>query len=101
MADYRLTQTGDEVQRILNNATPQSDLTAEVERAQNAEQQLQTNIDSEATARQQADTTLQQHIDDEEARAEAAEQQNADGIAAINGKIPAGASSQNKLVDEQ
>ena len=101
MADYRLTQTGDEVQRILNNATPQSDLTAEVERAQNAEQQLQTNIDSEAQARQGADTTLQQHIDAEATRAEAAEQQNANDIDAIEAKIPAGASSQNKLVDEQ
>ena len=41
MADYRLTQSGDEVQNILNNATPQSDLTAETERAQGAEQTLQ------------------------------------------------------------
>ena len=65
MADYRLTQSGDEVQRILDNATPQSELTAETERAQQAEQQLQTNIDSEEQSRQQADTTLQQHIDSE------------------------------------
>ena len=101
MADYRLTQTGDEVQRILNTATPVSSLEEESERAQNAEQQLQTNIESEATARQQADTTLQQHIDAEATRAEDAEQQNATDIANINGKIPAGASSQNKLVDEQ
>ena len=101
MADYRLTQSGDEVQRILNTATPVSSLEEESERAQTAEQQLQTNIDGEATARQQADTTLQQHIDAEATRAEAAEQQNADGIADINGKIPATASDQNKLVDEQ
>ena len=65
MADYRLHQSGDEVQQILDNATPQSELTAETERAQQAEQQLQTNIDSEAQSRQQADTTLQQHIDSE------------------------------------
>ena len=65
MADYRLTQSGDEVQSILNTATPQSSLTAETERAQTAEQQLQTNINTEAGARQQADTTLQQHIDAE------------------------------------
>ena len=65
MADYRLSQSGDEVQEILNNSTPQSELTAETERAQQAEQQLQTNIDSEEQSRQQADTTLQQHIDSE------------------------------------
>ena len=65
MADYRLHQSGDEVQQILDNATPQSELTAETERAQQAEQQLQTNIDSEEQSRQQSDTTLQQHIDAE------------------------------------
>jgi hypothetical protein len=101
MADYRLIQSGDEVQRILNTATPVSSLEEESERAQTVEQQLQTNIDSEATDRQQADTTLQQHIDAEQTRAEDAEQQNADDIADINGKIPATASEQNKLVDEQ
>ena len=101
MADYRLIQSGDEVQRILNTATPVSSLEEESERAQTVEQQLQTNIDSEATTRQQADTTLQQHIDAEQSRAEDAEQQNADDIANINGKIPATASEQNKLVDEQ
>ena len=101
MADYRLIQSGDEVQRILNTATPVSSLEEESERAQTVEQQLQTNIDSEATTRQQADTTLQQHIDAEATRAEGAEQQNADDIADINGKIPATASEQNKLVDEQ
>ncbi len=73
MADYRLTQSGDEVQRILNTATPVSSLEEETERAQTVEQQLQTNIDSEATDRQQADTTLQQNIDAEATRAEDAE----------------------------
>ena len=62
---------------------------------------MQTNINAEAGARQQADTTLQGNIDTEEARAKAAEQLNADGIAAIEDKIPATASDQNKLVDEQ
>jgi len=80
MADYRLTQSGDEVQEILNNSTPQADLTAETERAQNAEQQLQTNIESEATSRQQADTTLQQHIEAEATRAG-----DAEGV--LDGKI--------------
>ena len=101
MADYRLTQSGDQVQSILNNAAMQEALANETTRAEEAEQQLQTNINAEAVARQQADTTLQGNIDTEEARAKAAEQLNADGIAGINAKIPATASDQNKLVDEQ
>ena len=101
MADYRLTQSGDQVQSILNNAAMQEALANETARAEAAEQQLQTNINAEAGARQQADTTLQGNIDTEEARAKAAEQLNADGIAAIEDKIPATASDQNKLVDEQ
>ena len=65
MADYRLTQSGDEVQSILNTATPQSSLTAETERAQGAEQTLQNNIDTEESQRKAADNTLQQNIDSE------------------------------------
>lgn len=101
MADYRLTQTGDQVQEILNNATMRSELAAEIERATGAEQTLQQNINAEASAREQADTTLQGNISTEEVRARAAEQQNATDIDAIEAKIPAAASAQNKLVDEQ
>ena len=101
MADYRLIQSGDEVQEILNNSTPQSDLTAETQRAEQAEQALQGNINNEERDRKAADVTLQGHIDDEETRAKAAEKQNADNIDAIEEKIPAAASSSNKLVDEQ
>lgn len=101
MADYRLTQTGDQVQNILNNSTPQSDLTAETQRAELAEQTLQGNINTEAQARQQADGVLQGNIDTEETRAKAAEKANADDIDVIEGKIPIAATAQNKLVDEQ
>lgn len=119
MADYRLTQSGDEVQSILNNSTPQSDLTAETQRAELAEQTLQgnidieerdrkaadntlqQNIDAEALTRGQADTTLQGKIDAEETRAKAAEKANADDIDVIEGKIPAAASDQNQLADKQ
>jgi hypothetical protein len=119
MADYRLTQSGDEVQRILDNATPQSELAAETQRATEAEQtlqqninteaqargnadtQLQQNIDAEALTRSQADTTLQGNIDAEEVRAKAAEKQNADDIYAIEEKIPTEASSSNQLADKQ
>ena len=101
MADYRLTQSGDQVQSILNNAAMQEALANETTRAEAAEQQLQTNINTEAGARQQADATLQGNIDTEEARAKAAEQLNADGIDAIEAKIPDAASDENQLVDEQ
>ena len=101
MADYRLTQSGDQVQSILNNAAMQEALANETARAEEAEQQLQTNINAEAGARQQADATLQGNIDTEEARAKAAEQLNADGIDAIEAKIPDAASDENQLVDEQ
>lgn len=70
MADYRLTQTGNEVQQILNNAAMQSQVTAETERAQVAEQALGRSVE-----------------------------QNAQDISGINGKIPAAASPSNKLAD--
>ena len=118
MADYRLSQSGDEVQGILDNATPQSDLTAETERATGAENQLQQNINSEQSAREQADITLQGNIDAEAQSREGADallqqgiegealsRETADGqlqdaIDDIEGKIPAAASPQNKLVDQ-
>ena len=129
MADYRLTQSGDQVQNILDNAIPQSDLTAETERAQGAEQTLQGNIDIEERDRKAADVTLQENIDteqqarindvdaeetrakarenqiagalsDEETRAKAAEKANADDIDAIEEKIPEAASSINQLADK-
>ena len=73
---------------------------------------LQQNIDTEENQRRNADNTLQQNINSEESRAKAAEKQNTDDIDAeeaariaadnaINAKIPAAASSQNKLVDKQ
>lgn len=46
MEKYNLEQTGQQVQNILNEATTQSELTAETERAQLAEQQLQNDIDA-------------------------------------------------------
>lgn len=82
MEDYRLEQSGQEVQNILNTSTPQSDLDAEVLRAGQAEQALDGKIDAEET------------------RAKAAEKANADDIDAIEDKIPSGASSENKLATE-
>ena len=54
MEDYRLDQSGQEVQDILDGAAMQSDLTAETERATEAEQTLQDNIDAEETRAQGA-----------------------------------------------
>ena len=121
MEDYRLEQTGQEVQDILNGAAMQTELAAETERATSAEQTLLGNIEAEELARQQADAALQEYadgkvsdeadarqqadellmsnIDAEEFRAKAAEQANATDIETINGKIPAEASAENKLVD--
>ena len=69
MADYRLRQSGDEVQGILDNAAMRAQLNAETERATGAENQLQQNINnvqsnlnSEADTREQADTALHQFI---------------------------------------
>ena len=85
---YRLSQTGKEVQALLDQVTPnreaiaqettdrEQSVTAERERAQEAEQQLQQNIDNEQQARI-AD------VDAEEARAKGAEQtlqQNIDAV---------------------
>ena len=69
MADYRLTQSGDEVQEILNNAVMQSQLNAETERATGKETQLQNNINTvqqnlntEAGTREQDDNALRLFI---------------------------------------
>ena len=85
---YRLSQTGKEVQQLLDQVTPNQEaiaqetenreqaVTDEAESRQQADQQLQQNIDNEQQARI-AD------VDAEEARAKAAEaqlQQNIDAI---------------------
>jgi hypothetical protein len=118
MNDYRLDKTGQEVDNILNGAAMQTDLTAEKERAELAEQTLQGNIDNEVLARQQADQTLHGNIDaealarqgavsDEETRAKAAEKANADNITlaqqaieAILLLIPSAATALNQLADK-
>ena len=90
---YRLTQTGKQVQDLLDQVTPNEvniaaetqrataaeqaihgDVSAETTRAETAEAALQSNINSEESARIAADSVLQGKIDDEKARAQAAEQ---------------------------
>ena len=101
MADYRLTQSGEEVQRILNTATPVSSLQEESERAQLAEAQLQQNIDAEALTREQADTNLQTNIDAEETRAEAAEQSLSDAVANERSRAEGAESDLQQDIDDE
>ena len=144
---YRLSQTGKEVQQLLDQVTPNKDaieqmeqgkqdtltfdqvpttdsnnpvtsggikqaidaigqgstqgLAAEVERARQAEQDLQDDIDGEATERQQGQVALQQQIAVEQQRAEGVEGDLQADIDDINTKIPTTASSQNKMATEQ
>ena len=84
---YRLTQTGNEVQTLLNKILPNENaIAAETERAGAAEQTLQDNIDAEKNRAEGAEQILQENIDavsqggsaavaTERERAEAAEQQ--------------------------
>ena len=66
---------------------------------------VQTSLQKADDAAPQATTYTKTQVDgligDEETRARAAEGTNAGGIATINGKIPAAASSQNQLADKQ
>ena len=58
----------------------QANIDAEAERAQEAEKQLQDNIDAETQRAQEAEKQLQANIDAEQERAEQAEQQLQDNI---------------------
>ena len=90
---YRLTQTGKQVQDLLDQVTPNEvniaaetqrataaeqaihgDVSAETTRAEGAEAALQNNINSEESARIAADAVLEGKIDAEKDRAIAAEQ---------------------------
>lgn len=81
-------------------AASTSQLTAEQTARQQADATLQNNINAEKTARENADTILQGNITAEQQRAQAAEQQNASDIDAIEAKIPSAASSSNQLADK-
>ena len=89
---YRLSQTGKEVQALLDQVTPNEQAIAqEQQRAEAAEQQLQTNIETEQQRAEDAEQQLQENIDaieqggaaavaEERERAEAAEQQLQENI---------------------
>lgn len=84
-----------------------SKVRTEQTRADGVEHALQASIANEAQTRWQADQTLDgkigantQAISTEKTRAEGAEQTLQTAIDAINGKIPAQATSQNQLADK-
>ena len=71
---YRLTQTGKQVQDLLDQVEPNRDtIAAETDRATAAEQTLQDNIDAEQAAREAADAALRSDLTAEAERAEIAE----------------------------
>jgi len=72
--NFNLTQTGEEVQHILDTATPVASLQEEANTRQQADTILQQNINAESVRAQQAEQQLQTNIDNEQTRAEGAEQ---------------------------
>lgn len=119
MSNYNLTQTGQEVQNILNQAPEtQQDLSAEIERSTNKDTQLEGAISAEKTRAEGAEGLLQTAIGNEVTRAEGAEgtlstaianeKTRAEGIEgglrtdvdAIEDKIPATATAENKMATE-
>ena len=117
MADYRLTQSGDEVQELLNQVTPnqqaiqglQNDKVDKVEGKGLSDENFTANeknklgdlpTESELNTELGKKATIVS-LEAEETRAKAAEKQNADDIDAIEEKIPNAASGQNQLADKQ
>ena len=117
MADYRLTQSGAEVQGLLNQVTPnqqaiqglQNDKVDKVEGKGLSDENFTANeknklgdlpTESELNTELGKKATIVS-LEAEETRAKAAEKQNADDIDAIEEKIPNAASGQNQLADKQ
>lgn len=117
--NYQLTQTGEQVQDILNQAptteeTLQSEITRstnkddalelaignEKTRAEGVEANLQTAIGNEKTRAEGAEANLQTAIGNEKTRAELIEGGLRTDVDGIEEKIPTGASSENKLATE-
>lgn len=117
--NYQLTQTGEQVQDILNQApTTEETLQAEITRSTNkddalelaignektraegVEGNLQTAIGNEVIRAEGAESNLQTAIGNEKTRAELVEGALRTDVDGINAKIPTGASSENKLATE-
>ena len=116
---YQLTQTGDQVQTILDQApTTEQSLQDEITRSTGKDEQLETAIGNEKTRAEGVEGNLQTAINNEKTRAEGVEGnlQTAIGnektraeliegglrtdVDGINAKIPSGATSENKLATQ-
>ncbi len=102
-----LRATGAEGNLNTKIETTKSDLAAEVTRSTSKDTEhdtklntLNTNLVAETTRATGKENEIIASVASEEARAKAAEQQNAGGITDINSKIPSEASSQNQLADK-
>ena len=117
--EYQLQQTGQEVQDILNQApTTEQNLQSEIERSTTKDQELEgaiadekqraegvesglrTDIGNEVIRAEGAEGNLQTAIINEKNRAEGVEGGLRTDVDGIEGKIPTGASDQNKLATE-
>lgn len=82
MADFQLTQTGPQVQNILDQAPTHQELNQEKTERSDADMILQQNIDTEQSARENSDLQINGRIN------------------SIDNLIPEQASSENKLADK-
>lgn len=78
----------------------QGNITAEENAREAADEALSAKVTAEETARKAADATLQANIDTEESERKAADTALGTRVASIEDKIPAQASSENKLADK-
>ena len=101
MADFRITQTGEQLQHILDNAVMEQDFNNEVSSREGADQTLHENIDAEETRAKAAEKALQDNIDAEELARQQADNTLQGEIDGIDAKIPADASSSNKLTTKE
>ena len=75
-------------------------IASEADAREQADTALQGNITAEETAREAADATLQANINTEESERKAADTALGTRVTSIEDKIPAQASSENKLADK-
>lgn len=86
--------------RAQADTTLQGNITAEATAREAADEALAAKVTAEETARKAADATLQANINTEESERKAADTALGTRVASIEDKIPAQASSENKLADK-
>lgn len=86
--------------RAKADTTLQGNITAEATAREAADEALAAKVTAEETARKAADATLQANINTEESERKAADTALGTRVESIEGKIPAQASSENKLADK-